>query len=170
MTYHGLLCCATRWKKISFYRFHLLWKYHRWRPKQSPLRRTVANEPKKKQSLKSEFKNSTKQKESDIFCSRRINTFKVFTGERTKWGKKIKKKIKNLIKLFSRLLCNYFETFEIHIHHFCRTAYCMLVSDQSKISYHSRNTIFFETKIKRFLRNWYSATRVSQQETLFFSI
>ena len=68
-------------------------------------------------------------------------------------GKKIFKKIKNLIKLFSRLLCNYFETFEIYIHHFCRTAYCMLVCDRSKISYHESEHNFFETKIKRFLRN-----------------
>ena len=155
-------------KKNCFHKVSFPLKISRWRPKQSPLRR-VADEPKKKRShWKVKLKTRRNKKRAISFSRGELTSFKVITGGENIMGKKNKKP--NRIKLFSRLLCNYFETFEIHIHHFCKTAYCMLVSDRSKISYHSRNTIFFETKIKRFLRNWYSATRVSQQETLFFSI
>ena len=80
---------------------------------------------KKKQSLKSEIKNSTKQKESDIFFSRRINIVESYYWQREHNGEKSIKK-QNRIKLFSRLPFNYFETFEIHIHHFCRTPYACL--------------------------------------------
>ena len=49
---------------------------------------------KKKQSLKSEIKNSTKQKESDIFFSRRINIVESYYWQREHNGEK---RIKNRI-------------------------------------------------------------------------
>ena len=54
---------------------------------------------KKKQSLKSEIKNSTKQKESDIFFSRRINIVESYYRQREHNGEK---RIKN------RIVLNYF--------------------------------------------------------------